>query len=286
VRDLRARRIIGFGLTSADAALLTEFYVRAFGARPISSEHLPEAGFEPRMGGAGGVLRHELKLGDESLDILQFDTPGRPYPRPLSPDDTVFQHFAIVVGDMGLAMTRLEGTEGWRPISIDGPQRLPHSSGGVIAFKFQDPEGHPLELLQFPDRSVPAHWRGRSGDETCLGIDHSALSVRDTAISVAFYRTLGFGVAGRTFNHGEAQARLDGLPSPELEVTALSLDAATPHLELLCYRSQMRRPRQVLECNDVAATRIALAAAAASNGTGAAQRLITDPDGHHLLVIA
>jgi catechol 2,3-dioxygenase-like lactoylglutathione lyase family enzyme len=286
MHDLRARRILGFGLTSANAARLTKFYLIAFGARHVSSEHLSGARFERQMGVSGGALRHALQLGRESVDILQFDTPGRPYPRPLSPDNTAFQHFAIVVSDMNLALLELRRTEGWTPISIGGPQCLPPRSGGVTAFKLQDPEGHPLELLAFPEHTVPPHWRERSRDGIFLGIDHSAISVRDTASSIAFYQTLGFGVTAQTFNHGEAQARLDGVPSPQVEVTALSLDASTPHLELLCYRSELHPPRQALASNDVAATRIALVADGLENDVEAAQRLIADPDGHHLLLIA
>jgi catechol 2,3-dioxygenase-like lactoylglutathione lyase family enzyme len=156
----------------------------------------------------------------------------------------------------------------------------------VTAFKLQDPEGHPLELLAFPEHTVPSHWRERLRDGIFLGIDHSAISVRDTAISTAFYQTLGFSVTAQTFNHGEAQASLDGVPSPQVEVTALSLDASTPHLELLCYRSELHPPRQVLVSNDVAATRIALAADGLENDVEAEQRLVIDPDGHHLLLIA
>ena len=181
----------------------------AFGARHVSSELLTGARFERQMGVSGGALRHTLQLGRESVDILQFDTPGRPYPRPLPPDDTAFQHFAIVVSDMELALLELQRTDGWTPISIGGPQRLPHRSGGVTAFKLQDPEGHPLELLAFPEHAVPPHWRERSRDGIFLGIDHSAISVRDTSISRGFYQTLGFSVTARTLNHGEAQANLD-----------------------------------------------------------------------------
>jgi catechol 2,3-dioxygenase-like lactoylglutathione lyase family enzyme len=233
----------------------------------------------------GGALRHTLLLGREAVDILQFDTPGRPYPHPLSPDDTAFQHFAIVVSDMDLALRELRRTPGWVPISIGGPQRLPPGSGGVTAFKFQDPDGHPLELLAFPEHTVPAHWSERSRDGVFLGIDHSAISVRDTAISTAFYQAVGFGVTAQTFNRGAEQARLDGVPDPQVEVTALSLDGSTPHLELLCYRSELRPPRQALASNDVAATRIALAVNGLAHDAAAAQPLVIDPDGHHLLIV-
>ena len=86
----------------------------------------------------------------------------------------------------------------------------------------------------------------------------------------------------QTFNHGKEQANLDGVPSPQVEVTALSLAASTPHLELLCYRSGIHLPRRMLSSNDVAATRIALATDGLRNNVEPAQRIIVDPDGHHL----
>jgi catechol 2,3-dioxygenase-like lactoylglutathione lyase family enzyme len=282
VRNVCAHRIAGFGLTSADGLKLTEFYVKAFGARLVSTEYATAARFE--RPDVGGTLRHTLNLGSELVEILQFDTPGRPYPRPLAPDDTAFQHFAIVVSDMDLALSDLQRTDGWRPISIGGPQRLPQQSGGVTAFKFQDPDGHPLELLAFPEQTAPRHWKERSSNGVFLGIDHSAISVRDTAVSTDFYQTLGFVVINRTLNHGEAQANLDGIPSPRVEVTALSLDASTPHLELLCYLSDVHPPRQVLSSNDIAATRIMLATDDGNHDIDAAQQLVIDPDGHHLLL--
>jgi catechol 2,3-dioxygenase-like lactoylglutathione lyase family enzyme len=287
VRDtpVNSRRIVGFGLTSPDAPRLTEFYVTAFAARRVSSERLTGALFEREMDVRGGALRHSLRLGRETIDIVQFDNPGRPYPRPLAPDDTAFQHFALVVGDMALAFTQLQKAPGWTAISNGGPQRLPQSSGGVTAFKFQDPDGHPLELLEFAEHAVPPYWRERPAGEIFLGVDHSAISVRDTAISTAFYQSLGFRIASQTHNHGVEQANLDGVPNPQVEVTALSLAGSTPHLELLCYRSERRPPRRALSSNDVAATRITLGTEERAGDAGAARQCIVDPDGHHLVLV-
>lgn len=282
---LTARCIAGFGLISHDAERLTEFYVAAFGARHVSSDHFAGARFGNQMGVPAGARRHSLLLGREAIDIVQFDTPGRPYPRELTPDDTVFQHFAIVVSDMDVALARLQTTSGWTPISSGGPQRLPQSSGGVAAFKFRDPDGHPLEMLAFPEHAVPPHWSERGAQDIFLGIDHSAISVCATGISTAFYRSLGFTVTARTFNQGVEQANLDGMPDAQVEVTALSLSASTPHLELLCYRSGVRPPRPPSSGNDVAATRILLAVPGLKDDEATAPPLIVDPDGHRLQLV-
>ncbi|MEP6884460.1 MAG: VOC family protein [Gammaproteobacteria bacterium] len=286
--EFQVRKIAGFGLTSPDAVRLFEFYQRAFDAQQLSSDYLAGAPFERLMSVSSGAQRYSLQLGDEQVDILQFDMPGRPYPRPASPYNPAFQHFAIVVGDMDLAMSQLRRAPGWTPLSSAGPQHLPRRSGGVNAFKFQDPDGHPLELLEFSADAVPQHWRERSNGALFLGIDHSAISVGNTAESRAYYQTLGFQVTGETYNCGTEQALLDGISSPHLEVTALSARQSTPHLELLCYQGNEPRKRRALASNDVAATRILLAVDRLDEEVrgNTVNRLIMDPDGHHLLVVS
>ena len=109
---------------------------------------------------------------------------------------------------------------------------------------------------------MPAIWTHSSGGAVCLGIDHSAISVSDTARSIQFYRErLGFAVSGGSCNRGIEQERLDGLKDTMVEVTALSPGSGgPPHLELLSYRNPA--PRQpicpVLASNDIAATRLIL----------------------------
>jgi catechol 2,3-dioxygenase-like lactoylglutathione lyase family enzyme len=282
---VHALRIVGFILTAADAARLAQFYIAAFDARAVSIDHQTGTIFEGRMGVSGGALRHTLALGRESLELVQFETQGLHYPQGLSAEDTAFQHFAMVVPDMKVALARLRTLPGWTPLSVDGPEHLPHRAGGVTAFKFRDPEGHPLELLEFPPHAIPPHWQTPPGGSIVLGIDHSALSVSDTATSIAFYRRLGFEVSGRSLNHGEAQAKLDAMTDPHVEVTALSLEVAAPHLELLCYRSHRNPTRPITADNDVAATRVALAIHRSPHDTGAAPARLTDPDGHRLLLI-
>jgi catechol 2,3-dioxygenase-like lactoylglutathione lyase family enzyme len=197
----------------------------------------------------------------------------------------VFQHFAIVVVDMKRAFERLSAIAGWTPISSAGPQRLPASSGGVTAFKFRDPEGHPLELLAFPEGSNP-NWQASSPDETCLGIDHSAIGVADSNVGIAFYKGLGLGVSASSFNRGPAQERLDNVPSAQVDVTALTPRRPTPHLELLCYRAARQLPTLARRSNDVASTLLTFELLKASRPPigHIAARFVRDPDGHALLI--
>jgi catechol 2,3-dioxygenase-like lactoylglutathione lyase family enzyme len=168
---------------------------------------------------------------------------------------------------------------------MGGPQCLPASSGGVTAFKFRDPEGHPLELLAFPEGGS-SNWSAVSPDETCLGIDHSAIGVSDSAVSIAFYESLGLGVSARSFNHGSAQERLDDVSGAQVDVTALAPRCPTPHLELLCYRTAQQRHAPVRKANDISCTRLIFELSRASNAADdlIAVRSMRDPDGHAFLV--
>lgn len=279
------RRILRFSLTTADAERASRFYQAAFGCRRIAMDRLAGPEFERLMGVGGGADRITMGLGRETVELLQFDVPGRPYPQDPASSDLFFQHFAIVVSDMGRAFERLSGVAGWTAVSAGGPQRLPASSGGVTAFKFRDPEGHPLELLAFP-KGGGFRLSEAAGGETCLGIDHSAISVSDGAKSVAFYEDLGLAVSARSLNQGPAQERLDGVGDAEVDVIALTPPRGTPHLEQLCYRNTRGRSLAAApRCNDVARTRIVFELAPAQGGSDGT-RLVRDPDGHALLLVS
>lgn len=279
-------RLARFSLTTADACSLAAFFETTLGFRRVATRRLGGAAFERLMDVESGAQCVRLRLGREIIELLQFDRPGRPYPPNSSASDLDFQHFAIVAADIRSAYERLSAAPGWRAISTDGPQRLPAESGGVTAFKFRDPEGHPLELLAFPPRQVPPRWRASKGSDPCLGIDHSAIGVADSARAVAFYERLGLRMDARSLNVGPEQARLDGLREPCVEVTALSPRQATPHIELLCYRSVVHAGGPRWRNNDVAASRLVLEAGDPALSTrGAARRAVTDLDGHHLLIV-
>jgi catechol 2,3-dioxygenase-like lactoylglutathione lyase family enzyme len=244
-------RIAAVRLNCPDPARTAAFYAAAF-----------DATLTPR---AGGVV---VALGGQRLDLVP--TAAAPSP-PAASNSVAFQHCALVVADVAAARARLEAVPGWSAISRAGPERLPAASGGVTAFKFRDPDGHPLEFLAFPDGGAPPAWAGRAG--LFLGIDHSAVTVSDSARSVAFYEALGFAVAHRGLNRGEEQARMDGLAAPVVEVTGLTPPGGGPiDLELLCYREPGPLAARLRD-DDPLATRLVL------TGEGGPA---TDPDGHRL----
>jgi catechol 2,3-dioxygenase-like lactoylglutathione lyase family enzyme len=284
----RARRLLRFSLTTGNIARLAVFYQQAFECRTLGAQHVSGADFQSLMGVTGGAQRMTLQLGYELVELLQFDRPGQPYPQPSAASDLWFQHFAIVVTDMDRAFARLSRVKGWTAISSAGPESLPASSGGVSAFKFRDPDGHPLELLAFAPGRVPAAWQPTRAGALYLGVDHSAISVADSARSTAFYEALGLTPGAQSLNQGVEQARLDGLATPAVEVSALALAQGVAHLELLCYRGVVRAGPVALHNNDVAATRLVFETTQPLPGIAGARshRGLVDPDGHHLQLVS
>lgn len=295
----RALRLLRVGITASDLARAAAFYEGALGFAPAGEPREAEPGFTAALGleGAQATVQR-LRLGAQEIELAAFMPPGRPYPPDSTSYDLWFQHVAVVVGDMAAAHARVVAHGGATPITEGGPQRLPPSSGGVTAWKFRDPDGHPLELIAFPPGGGPEAWRGIPRDALTVGLDHSAISVADAGRSAAFYEgALGLGRASQQVNRGPAQERLDAAPGDTVDVVALAPpDAATPHVELLGYQVPRGRPiPSGLRASDVAATRLvfetddlpALALTLGVEGRvaspGATHLLASDPDGHLLL---
>ena len=238
---------------------LADFYQSIFGFERTGESSITEPDFAALMGIPGAMARViTLRLGEQEVELLGVRPPGQSYPPAVSGRSPLFQHFAIVVSDMPTVYARLSAEPGWRPISTDGPQVLPAASGGVTAYKFRDPEGHPLELLAFAPDALPVRWQKASATG-CLGIDHSAISIADTDRSVHFYERLGLRRAGGSLNSGPEQDKLDDIAGALVEVTALAPPRfSTPHIELLCYRGDFDQELAPPGTNDIAATRLVL----------------------------
>jgi catechol 2,3-dioxygenase-like lactoylglutathione lyase family enzyme len=263
--------IIGFHLVTPDLPRLVAFYHEVLGfalesaPRPISQAEMA------CLGVAGGATRQVLSIGEQRVAIEQFEVAGQPYPSRSGAASLWFQHLALVVVDIAAAHARLRDVA---PISRHGPQQLPPASGSVKAFKFRDPDGHPLELLEFPGDKPPGTWRARPmlSGQIALGIDHTAISVGDVAASKKFYTQLGLESEPGTLNQGPAQQDLDDLQDVRVSVVPMRPQAGTPHLELLGYEVPRGNIGPALRPNDVAATRIAW--------IGAVPSLLADPHGH------
>ncbi len=179
-----------------------------------------------------------LKLGDEFVELTEYELPkGRPFPADSRSNDRWFQHIAIIVRDMEQAHTWLH-EKMVRHASKD-PQRLPdwnRNAAGIKAFYFRDPDGHFLEVLQFPPDKGDPKWH-RQTSALFLGIDHTAIVVNDTEASLRFYRdVLGFRVIGGSENYGPEQEALNNVAGAHLRITTLKAEAG-PAIELLEYLS-------------------------------------------------
>jgi len=177
-----------------------------------------------------------MRLGEESIELTEFLAPrGRPAPADARSNDGWFQHIAIIVSDMDRAYAWLREHKVQHASS--GPQLLPawnRNAGGIRAFYFRDPDGHPLEILWFPAGKGNPKWHSQS-DRLFLGIDHTAIVITDTEASLRFYRDrLGMQVAGESENYGPEQERLNNVFGARLRITALRA-AEGPGIEFLEY---------------------------------------------------
>jgi catechol 2,3-dioxygenase-like lactoylglutathione lyase family enzyme len=219
-----------------------------------------------------------LRLGEETIELVQ--QPGRPLPRDSRSNDGWFQHLAIVVSDIDRAFA-IVLQQGVAPISA-GIQELPAwnpNAGGIRAVYFRDPDGHPLELIQFPPGKGDPRWQQK--DRLFLGIDHSAIAVRDTETSLAFYRgRLGLRVAGTSENWGVEQERLSSVPGALVRITSLRAPTG-PGIEFLHYLTPTdgRPIPPDTTAGDLWSEIIAMHVDGDRRGG-----ILRDPDGHALLL--
>jgi len=230
------------------------------------------------------VRTAKIKSGHQEIWLTQRDPPSRPYPPGSTAKDIWFQHFALVTDNIEEAYARLNSYD-CNAISTHGPVTLPPLTGSVTAYKFRDPDGHPVEFIHFP----------KLEKEIGRGIDHTAISVSDTDRSIYFYcDLLGFKLDARQINQGKEQDDLDGLSGVKVDVVALKPTAISkPHIELLGYHGGMQKTPIPFEPYDIAADRIVLGVdnlgallSRLENAGYKAQKssnctaLLRDPDGH------
>jgi catechol 2,3-dioxygenase-like lactoylglutathione lyase family enzyme len=312
-RPLEIQRIV---ITVADLDRSLAFYESALGFRKVGEDIQNDRNFDNVTGIFGTWVRSAtLQLGEERIELQQYLSPaGQPLPIDSRSNDLWFQHFAVVVSDMDKAYAHLR-QHPFQAIS-SAPQTIPASNpaaAGIRAFKFKDPDGHPLELLYFPPGKGAPKWQGmrNAGSSPFLGIDHSAIAVSDTERSLQFYRDiLGLKVAGESLNSGSTQEQLDGAFGALVRVTGLrpTRDSG-PGLEFLHYLTpaggrstpastrpnDIAHARLVIEVDDLdrLAQELVRAHAGFISPGIVAQHdaqfpralMVKDPDGHALLLV-
>ena len=222
-------RVLQFGFSSADAARAVDFYCQSLGFEAAETLQLDGGGYGQLLGLPQKRFRvTRLHLGEETLEILEVleadgsRAAGRTIPTDSRSCDLWFQHLCLVTSDLDLALQRLQPAleSGLAQPVSRAPQTLPdwnRAAAGIRAFKFKDPDGHNLELLEFPPDKGDARWHRGSG---LLGIDHSAISVADTQQSCRFYDgLLGLRLGGDGLNSGPTQDELDNLEQTQVRIT-------------------------------------------------------------------
>ena len=282
MKALHAQRLLRISRVVSDLDRAEVFYADALGFRRLGREPLGEATLAA-LGMEGNAGEQSImRLGDDEIALVRFVRQGRPYPAGSQSRDLWFQHLAIVVRSMDAAYANLCAHRGWEPLSWGGPQQLPRANGSERAFKFRDPDGHPLELIWFPHGQGRAQWHHRRAAATpFLGIDHSAIAVSLTSRSLSFYRRLGLAPGERSWNHGQPQSALDGLLDARVRVIGLRPTSPEgPGLELLRYRPPGRAmiaPRP----DDRLTDWVTLVVSGLTRSSPGALR---DPDGHLLVL--
>ncbi|CAO3433476.1 VOC family protein [Azospirillum endophyticum] len=237
VRAETVRAVGAVGITVSDMDRALAFYRGILTFEPESDTEVAGDAYERLTGVFAARIRIvRLRLGSEAVELIQYLAPeGRPIPADSRSNDRWFQHIAIVTGDMDAAYARLRAAR-VRHAST-GPQTLPAwnpSAGGIRAFYFKDPDGNPLEILQFPSDKGDPRWQ-RADGRLFLGIDHTAIVVADTDASLALYRDrLGLRIAGTSENYGTEQEHLNAVFGARLRITTLRAPSG-PGIEFLEY---------------------------------------------------
>lgn len=308
-----AREIRGFAMTVSKLDDAVSFYEQALGFKKVGERIVVDKNYDALNGVFGARVRiATLQLGEEFIELEQYVAgAGERVPQDSRSNDLWFQHFAVVVSDMQKAFEHVQKF----PIASisSAPQTIPESNraaAGIKAYKFKDPDGHPLELLWFPPDKGKAKWH-RANVSLFMGIDHSAIGISDTVKSTAFYRDLiGLKVAGGSVNNGVTQEQLDNAFGAVVRITGLLPQRdGGPGLEFLQYLTPSggRTAPASLRPNDLVTTRTVIEIDDLDRMTrtlqendvvfispqpleiaGAAWRkglLVKDPDGHAVLLV-
>ncbi len=300
------------GITVSDMDRAVEFYSALTFQKVADVEVLGDE-FEHLEGVFGARMRIvRMQLGNEYLDLTQYlAPPSRPIPADSRSNDLWFQHAAIVVRDMDQAFEKLRALK--VQFVSTGPQTLPPSikaAAGIKAFYFRDPDQHNLEIIYFPPGKGDPRWQEKT-DKLFLGIDHTAIGISNTDASLKFYRDLlGLRKVGESENFGTEQEHLNQVFGAHLRITGMLANAG-PGIEFLEYltpRDGRSRPADV-HANDIVhwqtmivTNDIDLLAKKSRDGhvrfvspgvvmmpkdkVGFSKgALISDPDGHSLLLI-
>ena len=192
-----ARTVGGLAITVRDVDRSVDFYSRALLFEKVSDVQTAGADVARLFGVSGPRVRVvTMRLGAERLELVEDrGRVSRQTPAEAPRDERAVERIALAVNDIEQASLWLQRqhVQGTRASAPDVTQ----NTTGVRALSFEDPDGHALEIVEYPAGQGDARWQ-RPTDRVFLGIDHAALVVGDTDESLRFYRdTLGLRVTAR-----------------------------------------------------------------------------------------
>ena len=231
-------RVDAVGMTVSDMDRSVDFFSKVLSFERISDVEVAGEDYEHLQGLFGLRMRIvRMRLGEEFITLTEYLAPrGRPIPVDSRSNDRWFQHIAIITSDMDKAYAWLRQNKVEHASS--GPQRLPDwnkNASGIKAFYFRDPDGHNLEILEFPAGKGAAKWH-RPTERLFLGIDHTAIVISDTEASLKFYSdVLGMRIAGESENYGIEQEHLNNVFGARLRITSMRAMDGGPGIEFLEY---------------------------------------------------
>ena len=192
------RAVGGLAITVRDVDRSVDFYSRALLFEKVSDVEASGADVAHLFGVPGPHVRVvTMRLGAEQLELVEdHGRVGRQMPAETPRDERAPARIALAVNDIEQASLWLERQHIQRTPGVF-TQDVTHNTSVVRAVSFEDPDGHPLEIVEYPAGQGDARWQ-RPTDRVFLGIDHAALVVGDTDESLRFYRdTLGLRVTAR-----------------------------------------------------------------------------------------
>jgi catechol 2,3-dioxygenase-like lactoylglutathione lyase family enzyme len=137
------------GITVKDLDASIRFYHGILGLDFVNepSPWFDDPGLGPAVGVPGAALRQvSLKLGETTLELLQYRSPASETQQPLLSNNIGASHVAFVVDDIHAAKAELEdkGISFYSDVNV--------VDDGVLAgwrwVYFEDPDGYPLELVE------------------------------------------------------------------------------------------------------------------------------------------
>lgn len=222
-----ARQVAQVSITVSDLDKIVPFYEEVLNFKKVNEYELQCNKLQQLLGIQDSKLvmkAVQLQLGDEMIELLEFETSQeeRAIPADSRSNDLWFQHIAIVVSDMERVYERLRKFNVQHVSSA--PQTLPANlpaAAGISAFYFRDPDGHNLEVINFPSDKGNPKWH-QPTRQLFLGIDHTAIGIGDTEKQLNFYQNLlGLKIGGHSENYGSEQEHLNQVFGAHLLITGL-----------------------------------------------------------------